>query len=63
MRAHVLAATRFKAIILSDAAMREVDAGDVTEWLAANRADARAGEQFRAAERDAAYDAAERGGE
>jgi len=48
---------------LADADTRAVTAYDLAEWLAANRAGARDSEQFRAAERDAAYSSREEGGE
>jgi hypothetical protein len=55
-----LGASRFSAIIRSDADMRDVNAADVAEWLAAQHADVRDAKEFRAAERDAVYDARER---
>ena len=48
---------------LADADTRAVTADDVAAWLASQHADARASEQFRAAERDAAYSSREEGGE
>jgi hypothetical protein len=51
------------ARVLSDALMRDVDRDDVEAFLDYHGAGARAAEQFRAAERDARYSAAEEGRE